>query len=582
MPFHNNIPSWLRRLLGSAEAQAPAATPAPVALHRLLYLLLPALETQGILLSPDRYIRLKRLITALPPDTPLSEWRNLLCPVLATDAEQQQAFFALFDQIADEISPKEKPPASRRAFRFRYQRKAQNAADRTTPPPAVPPPPPVNRPSRTDASGASNRPLVVELDECTEPPFSWNIVPDAEDIPLEAGPAFGRTVLQLRRRESADFVLPDLPASVRATIAEGGVPTFRYSSPTRPTEYLLLVERYAMDDHRAGLFDYFYQTLRNNEVLIERFFYQGDLRLCRNERHPAGLSLRQLRYRYPDARLVVMGAGYRFISPKTGELADWTRPLYGWRRRVLLTPVSRHDWGQRERTLQLIFNLLPASLQSLHYLSDAPDEALHGGYDALPEYVRRIAEVEPVALAEPLLRSLRRHFDPGAMCWIAACAVYPALHFELTLRIGRLLSDSLGYNLLSAANLLALARLPWFTEGRMSPEARTQLIEFIEHRHPEQHRLVLDFLHELMEHNPPPENSMAWAEHQINLALLEAARNPNPDPETLAQLRAVVKRLDRPQKRGDFVLPRHWEALLQQIGVEDEAPAEADRYPSGR
>lgn len=580
MPQRNNIFSLLRRIF-KGKAPAPGdAVPAPVALHRLLYLLLPALEAQGIALSPDRYIRLQRILTALPPDTPLPVWRNLLCPVLASDEEQQRIFFELFRQFEAQVNLEAEQAES--AGQAPPEVKKKPLGETPAPPPSR------EAPDRPGASGlprssapppATRPPLVVELDECTEPPFSWNIVPDSEGIPLEAGPQFGRTLLQLRRRESAEHLLPDLPASIRATIAGGGVPTFRYRNPSRPTEYLLLVERYAMDDHRAGLFDHFYHTLHRNEIIIERFFYQGDLRLCRNERYPAGLSLQQLRYRYPDARLVVMGAGYRFLSPKTGDLADWTRPIFGWRRRVLLSPVSRHDWGARERALQRLFHLLPASLQSLHYLSDAADEALHGGYDALPEYVRRIAEQEPVNIGEPLLRSLRHHFDPGAMCWIAACAVYPALHFELTLRLGRLVSDSLGYNLLSAANLLALARLPWFTEGRMPPEARTELLEFLEHRHPEQHRLVLDYLYGLMERNPPPENSMARAEHQINLALLEAARNPNPDPETLAQLRAVVKRLDRPQKRGDFVLPRHWEAMLDKIGFAAEAPPPPEPPP---
>lgn len=42
---------------------------------------------------------------------------------------------------------------------------------------------------------------------------------------------------------------------------------------------------------------------------------------------------------------------------------------------------------------------------------------------------------------------------PGGV-WIAACAIYPSLHYSLTLRIGRLLS-TLGGNLVTA-HLLAL------------------------------------------------------------------------------------------------------------------------------
>jgi formylglycine-generating enzyme required for sulfatase activity len=554
---------------GGREGNFTPSNPDPnmLELHRLLYLLLPALEANGFVLTPDRYLRLLRLIQALPSKLPLAGYRHSLCAILASDPDQQGVFHKLFDQYLTAIPQEE---ASKPAPGSESSSAPASSESR----PVQPPPTPAKEDQAKlqegrDSPWASRRPLVVDLDECTEPPFSWNIVPDKEDVPIETGPQFGRTLMQLRRRETAEYLLPDLPASIRATIGEGGVPVFRYRRPTRPTEYLLLVERYALDDHRAALFDHFYHTLRQSDVLMERFFYQGDLRLCRNERHPAGLNLQQLRYRYPDARLVVMGAGYRLLSPKTGEPANWLRPLYGWRRRILLTPISRLQWGQRERALEGLFTLLPASLQSLHFLSDAPDEVLHGGYDALPEYVRRIAEVEPLTVEPPFLKELFFHFGPEQLCWIAACAVYPALHFELTLRLGRLLSESLGCNLLEASHLLALTRIPWFSDGRMPPEARTELLEWLEYSFRKQHDEVLDYLHDLMENNPPPENSVAWAEHRINLALMELARNPQPDLETLAQLRAVIKRLDRPQRRGDFVLPNHWEALLKKVGLDE-------------
>ena len=83
-----------------------------------------------------------------------------------------------------------------------------------------------------------------------------------------------------------------------------------------------------------------------------------------------------------------------------------------------------------------------------------------------------------------------------------------------------------------------------------------------------------------MEQNPPPPNSIAHAEHQINLALLELARGPR--PETLEQLRSIVKYLDRPLQRGDFVLPAHWQHLLGKIGQEAEpAPGSPLYIPEG-
>ena len=405
-------------------------------------------------------------------------------------------------------------------------------------------------------------------------------MPDEEDIPIAADEGFGRTLLHMRGRETAEHLVPDLPASIRATVSGGGVPVFRYRSPTRPREYLLLIDRYSLDDHRAALFDHLFRELRSGGVIAERFYYQGDPRTCRNERWPQGISLPLLRYRYPDALLIVLGNGYNLLSAKDGELLPSLRPLSGWQRRALLTPVSRHRWGRRENTLENLFALLPANSQSFHYLATVPDGPLQGAYEALPAYLRSSAEFQPVILEGSAPRALRRHFDPGTLAWIAACAVYPALHFELTLRLGRLVSEQLGYPLLSVQYLLPLSRLHWFTEGRIPPPARAELTEWLEHRHPELYRAVLDYLQGLMEQNPPPPNSIAHTEHQINLALLDLARGPR--PETLEQLRSIVKYLDRPLQRGDFVLPAHWQHLLRKIGQEAEpAPGSPLYIPEG-
>jgi len=563
-----------KRLTTDPPAPAPAADPL-VRRQRDLAAWLDAVETAGFVLGPDRHLRIQRLLALLPPDQSLTDLRDYLTPLLATDPQEQARLHALFDALAAESESKPE----------RSLEKPELPGGK--PPAASLPPPRPDTPAAPSAFKPERGPrrFVADLERCVSPPYVWNFAVagdenDPDDLSIAPGEALGPELIRpLRARERTDTRALDLGATARATAARGGLPALRYRHRTRPSEFLLLVERLSPNDHRARLFDHLYHTLRGNDVHIERFFYDGDLRLCRNEQWPAGLSLRDLRYRFADARLLVLGAGYRLLDPATGRITDWAAALPAWRLRALLTPVPRADWGRHERRLAQILTLLPAATESIRFLAEAaPDTFGTVPYLDLPDAVQQAAERPPIPTGDPLPYHLAQHFDTDMLRWIAACAVWPALHFELTLRIGRWLSPP-ERNLVTLPNLLALARLPWFVQGFMPAPARQALVEYLEHRHPEARARVTERLHQLLEHRltevPPPTDSAAWAEHQLHLALLDALRNPNPDPETLEQLRTVVRPLDGEQQSWDFVLPAGLEQVLEKLGHSvppDDAP----------
>ena len=244
MPESSYWMDWFRRLWGTPPDPGPGRE--VIALHQLLALLLPRLETQGFLLSPDRYILLYSLLQALPADAPPGRWKFALCALLASDEGQQKAFLNIFEECLQAIGQHSAPTGEKKLDKERVP----EAGGSTKPTPDSPKPPASSPPA--SATPPTSRPLVVELEECTDPPYSWDIVPDQEDISIEADEDFGRTLMHLRRRETAEHLVPDLPASIRATISEGGLPVFRYRNPSRPREYLLLLDRYSLDDHRAA------------------------------------------------------------------------------------------------------------------------------------------------------------------------------------------------------------------------------------------------------------------------------------------------------------------------------------------
>lgn len=126
-----------------------------------------------------------------------------------------------------------------------------------------------------------------------KPPYVWHIrIPEVEH--LQFGPAFQRLLNRLRQRTRGGAYQLDVPGTIRATIQKAGMAAFQYRQQTRPPEYLLLIDQQSARNHRARLFDYIFRTFRANEVLAERFFYDGDPRICYNKQYPEGITLTDL------------------------------------------------------------------------------------------------------------------------------------------------------------------------------------------------------------------------------------------------------------------------------------------------
>jgi len=390
--------------------------------------------------------------------------------------------------------------------------------------------------------------FVAEIEQRDSPPYVWRIETGKEQR-LDFEDNLSLLLNRLRRREGADAHRLDVAGTIKASARRAGRAAFVFREQTRPPEYLLLIDRFDANDHRARLFDALYEELRRAEVPVERFFYQGDPRICFNEAHPNGLPLGELLHRHRDARLLLIGEGQRLLLPSSGQLAPWTSLFSGWRRRALLLPKPTREWGRREQTLAGLFAVAPASVQGLD-LALEQFETLEQRSPA--EAARRVADAvaEPFEFEGSLMGSLRRHFPEPLIRWIAACAVYPALHWDLTLYLGNALSESEENTLLTSANLRQLARLPWFVQGRIPENARLQLIEYLTEQGLETRvRRALD---ELLRPAPAPaQGSVAWDDYRMNVILNELMLQP--DPAKRRALEAEFERFLAAGKQPDFV-----------------------------
>lgn len=454
----------------------------------------------------------------------------------------------------------------------------------------------------------NRRRLIAEYQPNTKPPYAWNITLGTEPE-VAFGEDFYALLLQLRRREGDEHWRLDMPRTIRATVEKGGLPQFRYAQQTRPAEYLLLIDRQNGRDHQARLFDLLYRTFRSQEVLVERYWYdEGDPRRCCNETHPNGLRLRDLHYYHPHSRLLLLGNAYALLHPGSGNPAKWASQTFAaWSDRAVLSTQPLSTFGRRERSLQTLFHVLPASLSGLRDAVDLFDADEGKIPDLHPRRFPDAAQ-EPIQLMEnDLIKTLQWMVDGGRntvdgkpfiILWIAACALYPELHWDLTLQLGHLL-DGISTNtgatpdhpgtplsasntsLLTQRSLQTLCRLPWFVEGEMPLEVRRTLLAWLEREHPEIHYRLREGLHRLLAQNPPPTDSAAYDDYALNLALNEWLYTRDRDRKKQLQ-REIAARLAAGQQADFMVLrmlqsgrsltpeqfevPRDWKKHLREKG----------------
>lgn len=413
--------------------------------------------------------------------------------------------------------------------------------------------------------------LVAEIESREQAPYVWN-------LDLDSPTAIGweeellLTTQRLRRRTREDQFQFDAPRTVQATVRNAGLINVQYRQQTRPPEYLMLIDRKAGNDHLAQLFDQLFLTFKANEVHIERYFFDGDPRLCFNESYTYGISLKELQQRFTEARLLIVSVSYQLLSPLSGKLAKWTTLFQGWKDRAILTTQPLSNWGKKEEALAKAFEVLPASMDGLQLCIERFEQTEPSAQPFSKLRSGKPEQYQTIQFEGDLIRTLKKYYSPGMLEWVAACAVYPSLHWDLTIYLGNLLSTD-DHQLTTTQNLFQLNRLPWFVEGKMPEAVRRALLEYLPDELESRVRISLS---QVFKESPKPDpNSVAYDDYRMNLILNEMLITE--DEALRRQLEkeyanyltaghqpdfAVVKYLEREQSSLDFLLP---EDLQEQV-----------------
>ena len=281
-----------------------------------------------------------------------------------------------------------------------------------------------------------------------------------------------KLAISLRRRRAQLSSEIDAERTVESTAKMAGWFTPVTAKTGIEPEYLMLEERKNLRDHLPRSHDELISRLRDHDVAIRRYYFQSDPRIC-SDSNDHTFTLGDLAAIHPAHELWLALDAEKCIDPLSGHPEKWFTHLANWNHRLLLSRTApKVDLETRFTTPTR------RGLQSL--VSDTPLDAQPGGLypSLLREEPERWLErsTPPDAVQMRLLAQLQRYLGPHRYVCLQACAVYPAIAWNITKTlVEQLLSPE---EVEGAVDLLV--PLPWFRYGTMPDWLRSRLVTTLE------------------------------------------------------------------------------------------------------
>jgi hypothetical protein len=295
---------------------------------------------------------------------------------------------------------------------------------------------------------------------------------------------------QLKRRVHISSNELDETKTIDATLRQGGWFSPVYHTYQTPVEYLFLINRASFRDHQARWVDEMIDFLKRDGVFVAKYYFEANPLICFGdtvESPPKKLS--EIKNQYNQHCLVIVSDAHIFFSAIDGELVPWITQFEAWAKRTILTPSPIGNWVSHEFILAQQFIVLPATAQGLYILSQIlnPDTAntyivSEEDKEPLPDPLLtrplRWIERDPPApdQVEAMLKLIQQYLGKAGFYWFCACAVFPELHWNITLYLGNVLNTIEEEPLVEHCEPARLARLPWFRYAYMPDWLRMRLI----------------------------------------------------------------------------------------------------------
>lgn len=294
-----------------------------------------------------------------------------------------------------------------------------------------------------------------------------------------------RVAYQLRKRSlGVRSRRLDMKATVKQTVANAGIIDLAYHQPTKIPQYLILIDQASKRNHQWALFEFIARELVKKDLHVERYYFNETPTTCWAEATHNKVPLKYLQKHFADHRLIIFGNSEHFADVATKSLDTIVQELLHWEERVFMNPQNPALWGEAEKLLEDYIPVMQADLKGFGQLIER-FESVHTGMLTHEHITDKTEIIDLTEETEEVVANLEYFYLPHdynpedgqatIMTWIAACCLLPNVHWDLTLYIGSLLSDSNNY-LLTVDNLTRLSNLSWFQDGAIPDRFRKRLL----------------------------------------------------------------------------------------------------------
>jgi len=227
-------------------------------------------------------------------------------------------------------------------------------------------------------------------------------------------------------------------------VRSGGLPQLAYIPITKPSDYLVFIEKGNADSHFSKLFEYLLARLKKDQVHLDVYEYQKEPLYLTNEKlNHLRIPVDKIAALYPGRTLFIFGDTRHFVFSLKGKLKDWvTTKLGAWKTKIIVTPYSKNDWDKKEQLLtEANFMVIPADLES-----ESIVEAVVNGQIDIPSQSRFLIPATYPArfLNFQEFESLKAYLnDDNLLKWVCSLAVYSSVDWNLTLAIGKAIKNNL-------------------------------------------------------------------------------------------------------------------------------------------
>ena len=351
---------------------------------------------------------------------------------------------------------------------------------------------------------------------------------------------------QMRKRVNDNSQFLHIGKTISKSIENNGLFQPVLLPRTRQTEYLILIDETNRNSQVVKLFEYLAQEFKKQNILIEKYYYKNEPKLCYRFNEPGSISLEKLFTRYENHVLLIFGNAHQFIYKFYPVFdSEYLALLNRWQHKAILTPVSYTDWGTKEKTILMPhIPVFPMDMEGLLLMAEYLSDHEHNSdiISRLNQHKSLFYKVE--GLDFEITEDLERYCNQATWAirkengksvnilfqWIAALAVYPKISWEVIIAIGKSILNKYNCNNeLNFTSLLRIARISWMQEGRFPDAIRFELLKQLDAENEKLARKTMLSLFKEIPAGEIKESSLAYEEKEIQQIINEFSLYAN-DP----------------------------------------------------